>query len=106
MDDAFFRAEPAQLRFGREAAPEPGEIGSDVVEPPAHHEVLQRADRRDAELVAPADRERQTVPFNPCAGLQDDVGRGVVRIRVHGIGAGRGPRGGKSEIEGFQGGES
>ena len=66
----------------------PAKSGGDVVEPPADDEMPERLDRRRAHLVAAADRERQAVPFEPAVGLQDDVRRGVVGIRVHGVGAG------------------
>ena len=53
----------------------------------ADDQMAKGVDRRDADLVAAADRERQAVPFEPAVGLEDDVGRRVVRIGVHRVGA-------------------
>ena len=92
MDDALFRAEPAQLRVGREAPPEAGEVGRDVVEALADDEVTERVDRRGAHFVAAPDRERQAVPFEAGVGPQDHVRRRVVGIDVHGVGPGVGAR--------------
>ena len=43
--------------------------------------------------------ERQAVPFESAIGLENDVGRRVIGIGVHGVGAHLILRRGKSEIE-------
>ncbi len=88
MDHALLRAEPAELAVRHEAAPEAAHVGPDPVEALAHDERLEGMDRGDADLGAPAARERQPVTVDPVVtiGAQDHVRGGVVRIGVHRVG--------------------
>ncbi len=88
VDHALLRPHPAQLGFVREAAPETGHVGPDLVQRQLLHERREGPNGGDAELVSAPDREREPVSRHALAiGAQDDVGSGVVRILVHGIGA-------------------
>ena len=71
----------------RQPAPEAGEVARDVLERAADDEVAERVESPRRTFVAAADRERQSVAFEGAVGLQNDVGRRVVRIGVHGVGA-------------------
>ena len=99
MDHAFFRAQPAQLRIGREPPPEPGKVGGHVSQRQPDDEVAERFDRRDAHLVAAADRERQTVSLETGVGSKDHIRGGIVGIDVHGVGPVMGSRRRKSQVE-------
>ena len=68
------------------------EVRDHVLEAPADDERRERVDRRDAHLVAAADREGEPVAFEPPSVWRIDVGRRVVGIRVHRVGATRGQR--------------
>ena len=57
------RPDPAQLAVAGEAPPEGAHVGGDILQPLADDLMLQRADRRAADLVAAADGERQPVPL-------------------------------------------
>ena len=70
MNDALLGTEPAQLRFAREAVPEPAEVRRDVVEVAADDQMPERFDGGCAHFVAAADRKRQAVPFEPAVGLR------------------------------------
>jgi hypothetical protein len=63
------------LRVAREAPPKAPHVGGDLFEGEASHERRQRTFGCDAQLVPPADRERETVPLESWTiGPQDDVG--------------------------------
>ena len=85
MDDAFLRTEPAQLRVGDEAAPQSSEVCDELVDGRADDVGRERVDGGDADLRAPADREREPVAGEAAriVRLERDVGGGVVRIGVH-----------------------
>ena len=70
---------------------EAAEVGEDLVQVLAGQERLEQPDRRELDIVAPADRERVPVPGQRGIGRvgpDDDVGGGVVRRRVHRVGPG------------------
>ena len=62
--------------------------------------VAERLDRRGLHVVATADRERESVPFQPVGrvGPQDQVRRGVVRVGVHRVGAVQVQRRGEADV--------
>ena len=64
MDDAFLRAEPAQLRVARQAAPEGAEIGRKIVQGPADDVMTKRFDGRDTDFIPAADREGQSMALS------------------------------------------
>ena len=64
VDDTLLGTEPAQLRVAGQLAPERAEIGGEIVERPADDVMTERLDRRDADLVAAADREGEAVTFD------------------------------------------
>src|SRR6185503_11206612 len=105
VDDAFLRAEPAELRVAGQVAPERRRRRHDVVERAADHERLVGADRAGADLVAAADGEGEAVAFEPRVRVQDDVGGGIVGIGVDGIGAGLRQRRRKTEVDDLQAGD-
>ncbi len=103
MHDALLRSQPAKLVVGDEAPPEAGEVARDAFERAPDDERLERADRGDTHLVAPAVRERQPVPgVIGVVGLEHDVRRGVVRAPVHRVGAGERARGREADVAGAQ----
>ena len=86
---ALFRAEPEELRVLRERAPKRASIGANLGERLSNHKRHHRTNRLADDLVAAADRERESVTFTRDRvgriGAKDDVRRGVVRIDVHGV---------------------
>ncbi len=104
VDDALLRAEPAQLAVADDAAPEAAQVGLDSLHRPTDDERRQRPGGGDADLRAPADREGEPVPLEPVVlvGAQDDVRRGVVRIRVHRVRAVERARGREPDVAGLQ----
>jgi hypothetical protein len=102
MQYAFFRTDPAELTVVGEAIPVATEVGDDLLEPLADDERSEGVDGGDAELVAAADGEGETVPFQTGGiGVEDDVGGRIVGVRMHGVGTGQGKRGGEAHIEGL-----
>ena len=73
VDHALLGAEPAELPFGREASPEAAEVGGDLLERAADHEVLERAHGRDDDLGPAPVREGETVALDALrrVGVQD-----------------------------------
>src|SRR5437016_3982149 len=68
VEDALLGADPAELRVAGQPEPEPCHVSLDLLEGQSPDEGRERADRRDAQLVAPADREREAVALEPGAG--------------------------------------
>jgi hypothetical protein len=78
---------------------DPGEIQAD-------DEMAHGLDRRTADVVAAADGEGQAVTFHTLGiGLEHDIGRRIVRIRVHRIRPVEAQRCGEPEIVGLEAGD-
>jgi hypothetical protein len=60
----------------------------------------QRPDGGDTDLVSTPDGKGQAVPFQAggMVGPQNNVGRGIIRVVIHGIGTGEGARRWKTNI--------
>src|ERR1700674_928563 len=88
MNDTFLWSEPSKLAVRAHPAPETGHVGGDLFERAADDVHSEKVDRRHAELGSAADRECEAVPGQTgwVVGVQNDISRRVVRIRVHGIG--------------------
>jgi hypothetical protein len=69
--------------------PEAAQVVEGLVHVQADDVVAERLDRGRLDVVAAADGEGESVPFEPVAGVgaQDQVRRGVVRVGVHRVGA-------------------
>ena len=81
----------------------PGE-GAHVRERILQHQAVEMGaegpDGRDTDVRALADGEREAVTFEGrVAGVQDDVRRGVVGVRVHGVRAIVGASGREADVE-------
>ena len=101
MDDALLRPDPAQLARRDELAPIGAHGAGDVGKPPADHQRRQSLDRRHAELVAATQREGEAMPLQPrLVSGQHHIGRRIIGIGIHGIGAVRLARGGKADVAG------
>ena len=99
VDDALLRAEPAELRFVREAAARSAPISlrrSSSVTPTTSGESARTAAQHD--LVAAAEGEGHAVAAQVAVRFQHDVGRRVVGVGVHGVGAGEGARGRGADV--------
>ena len=102
MDDALLRSQPAQLRIGRQPAPEAGEVSRDRFKALADDEMPEGVDRRHHHFVAAADGERQAVSLEPRVGLQHDVGGRVVGVHMDRVRPGVRSRRRKPKIEDVQ----
>ena len=89
VDDPLLGPDPAQLAVADEASPEPAHVGEELLGRAAEDERLERAHARDHDLRAAPDREREPVALQAVAGVgpDHDIGRRVVRVRVHRVGA-------------------
>ena len=89
VHDALLGAEPAQLRVVDELAGERAHRVEDRLDLAADEVRGDRLDRGELHLVAAADREDEAVALVAVVGIGDDaqVGRRVVGVRVHGVGA-------------------
>jgi hypothetical protein len=88
------RAEPVQRAVADQPPPEAAEIGQDLVQVPARQERLEQPDRRELDVVAAPDGEREPVPGQRgirSVGSDDHVRGGVVRRRVHRVRPGQRP---------------
>ncbi len=99
MDDAFLGSEPAQLAVIREAPPERGAVGDDLVEFQADNERRELLDRGAAQVVPAPDREGHADTLVAVVGREEHVRAGVVRVLVHCVGAGERHRGGRADVE-------
>jgi len=105
VHDTLLRAQPAQLGVVHELAPEAAEVDQQRVDVPTEEMALERSDRRDLHLVAPADGEDEAVPLESviCVGADQQIAGGVVRVGVHGIGTIQGQRRGEADVVGLHG---
>jgi len=95
-------AEPAQLTVGDQVPVERAGIRAQCFHPAAEDMAAQCVDGGDLDVVAPPDGEGEPVALVPVGGIgaQHDVGRRVVGVRFHGVGAVQLARGGKSDVVG------
>src|SRR6266545_2050179 len=100
VDDALFRANPAQLAIAGDQVPEGAHIGRERLKRLADDQVFERLDRCDAQLIAAADREGQAVAFEPirAIGFKHNIGGRVIWVAIHGIGAVEQARCGEADV--------
>jgi hypothetical protein len=99
MDGALVWTNPAQLAVGSDMSPEPAHIFRDPTQIEPDDQMFHRPDGRAANLVAAPDRESQAVAFETRAvGSQDDIGRRIIRIGVHGVRTIQALRGWKAHV--------
>ncbi|MNO65056.1 hypothetical protein D3C76_557960 [compost metagenome] len=109
VNDPFLRAQPAQLAVTHgNVVPESAHVGDDVLQRQARHHRCQRLHGRHADFVAAADGEGQAVAFQAgrAVCVQHDIGGGVIRRAVHGVGAVQRQRGGETNVADAQVGNS
>ncbi len=107
VDRALVRTDPAQLAVRGDVAPETAHVGAYRVQAQAFHQVPQGLDRGAADFVAAADGEGEPVAFEPgLVGLQDHVGRGIVRIGIHRVRAVQLAGGRKTQVQHTHGSDS
>jgi hypothetical protein len=89
-------------------APQAAEVGEDRLDLAADDVLGQRSDRGHLDVVAAADGEDEAVPFVPVLGVrgQQHVRRGVVGVRVHGVGPVEGAGRGEAHVVRLQPGEA
>ncbi|MNS87827.1 hypothetical protein D3C72_1217820 [compost metagenome] len=88
VDRPLVRPDPTQLAVAGKTTPKGPHIGGDLFQSDTDDLVLQRADRRAADLIAAANGKSQPVAAQIGAiGLQDHISGGVVGIRIHRIGS-------------------
>ncbi len=102
MNDAFLGTDPAQLAVIGHVPPKDAHLVGDLFQCQSNNERLQSTDGGDDDLVAATDGEGQTMAFPSAIRAQDDVGRRIVRILVHGVGAIKFARGRKAHIVGVE----
>jgi hypothetical protein len=75
VNDALFGAYPTQLAVAGHPVPERRRIGCELFDRLAADQIRQRFDRRDTQLVAAADGEREAVALESAGviGLEDGV---------------------------------
>ncbi len=83
VDDAFFWADPAQLRIAGDMPPERTHVTGERFERAADDQRFQRFDRGDTQFIATPDGEGQAMAGERAVGVQDDVGRRVIGIGIH-----------------------
>ena len=99
MDGAFVRANPAQLAVGGDVAPKAAHVLGHPIHVQADYQVAHGFDSSAANLIAPANGEGEPMALHAALlGLQDDVGGGIVWVRVHGVRAIEVLRGGETYI--------
>ncbi|GAB3995002.1 hypothetical protein GCM10029992_11060 [Glycomyces albus] len=79
---------------------------AEVVDLAADDVLGERLDRRAADVVAASDGEGEAVAFAAVVGVQDDVGRRVVGVGVHRVGAVEAARSGEADVHYVHGGNS
>ncbi len=102
------RAEPVQRAVADQPPPEAAEVGQHLVQVLARQERLEQADRRELDVVAAADGEREPVAGQRRVGRvgpDDHVRGGIVRRRVHRVGPGQRPGRGKAHVIGVEPGD-
>src|SRR5699024_3457195 len=102
---ALLGAQPAQLRVADELAVDPAQIGEHLLDVAAHQVRGEGGDGRALHVVAAADREHQRGALVRGVGAQREVGGGVVRIRVHRVGAVEVAAGGEADVLDVERGE-
>ena len=85
--DALLRAEPAQLRIAHEQIPCETHVVEQFLDVTTDKGLGHGVDGPDDDIVATADGEDESIAGITGIRGDDDVGGGVIRIRVHGIGA-------------------
>ncbi len=83
VHDALFGTQPSQLAVVGEATPERTHVGEDVGDAKSDDERLDRANRGHCNLVAASDREDESVTGVALGGVDDHVGRRIVRVLIH-----------------------
>ena len=108
MDGSFFGPDPAQLAVAGHSSPEGAHIGPDFLQGLPDDKRFPGFDGGGTELVAASDREGEPVSFQAgrVVRQQLDIGRGVVGVRVHCIGAGEALRGRDSNVPDGQANDS
>ena len=99
MDQALLGTEPPELAVVREPAPHRRRVHDQLLHLAPDDQRRELLDRCAAEVVAGTDRERHADALVLTVGLEEHVGTGVVRVRVHGIRTGQCPRGGRPNVE-------
>ena len=102
MDDALLRSEPAELVVRHERAPEAAHVSRDPVERATGDERLECAHGGDTDLGSSPVREGQAMSARAGFGVEDDVGRRVVGLPVHGVGAVERPGGREADVMGAE----
>ena len=103
MNGPLLRPDPAQLTVAGDIAPEGAHIRGERLQGASDDERGQRPDGGDANLVSTPDGKGQAMPFQArgMVGLQNYVGRGIIRVVIHGIGTDQGPRRRKTNVVGM-----
>ncbi len=88
VHDALLRSQPAQLGVVDEGLRRGAHVGEDGLDVAAEEVPGEGVDGGHLHVVAAADGEREPVPLEAVGvvGADDEVGRGVVRVGVHGVG--------------------
>jgi hypothetical protein len=104
VHDALLGAQPAQLGVADQTPPEAAHVGPQLVDVGADDDRRERLDGGDLHLGAAPEGEREAVALGAVAalGVQDDIGRRVVGVGVHGIRAVERPRGREADVEGLE----
>ena len=100
MLDALLRAEPAQLRIAHEHIPCETHVVEQFLDVASDEGFGHGVDGSDDDIIAAADGEDESVAGITGIRGDDNIGRGIIRIGVHGVGAGEGGRCRESEIIG------
>jgi hypothetical protein len=101
MNDTLLWSYPPKLAVAGYATPEGAHVLCERLQGLPDDERSQSFDSGDAQLVAPPDSEREAVTFRIRVGFEDHVGRRVVGVLVHGVGAGEVFRGGEADVAGY-----
>lgn len=85
MNCTLIGANPAQLAVAGDMVPEAAHILGNPVQLKPRHQGTECFDGGNTDFVAATDRKGQTVPLVLAVCFQNDISRGVVRIRIHSI---------------------
>ena len=105
VDNALFRAEPAELRVAGQFAGECGKVLGDAAQRTAFDEAKEVFERGDAQLGPATERERQAVALEFRICRQDAVGGGVVGILIYSVGADRETGRREAQVDGASAGD-
>ena len=100
MFNALLRAEPAQLRIAHEHIPCETHVVEQFLDVTSDEGFGHGVDGSDDDIIAAADGEDESIAGITGICGDDNIGRGIIRIGVHGVGAGEGGRCRESEIIG------